>query len=75
MSDDKIAYAIGKMLEYGIVDSGDAETMGIGVLNEAKVEDFYKKMVGSGVIEDGIDWKSALDTSFAGKGVGMDLKK
>ncbi len=75
MSDDKIAYAISKMLENGIVDSGDAETMGIGVLSEAKVEDFYKKMVGSGVIEDGLDWKAALDTSFSGKGVGMDLKK
>ena len=75
MSDDKIAYAIGKMLENGIVDSGDAETKGIGVLSEAKVEDFYKKMVTSGVIEDGLDWKAALDTSFSGKGVGMDLKK
>lgn len=75
ISDDKIAYAIEKMLENGIVDSGDAETKGIGVLSEAKVEDFYNKMVASGVIEDGIDWKSALDTSFTGTGVGMDLKK
>lgn len=75
MSDDKIAYAISKMLENGIVDSGDAETKGIGVLDEGKVEDFYKKMVAAGVIEDGIDWKSALDVSFAGNGVGMDLKK
>jgi NitT/TauT family transport system substrate-binding protein len=75
MSDDKIAYAIEKMLANGIVDSGDAETRGIGVLDEGKVEDFYKKMVAAGVIEDGLDWKSALDTSFSGKGVGMDLKK
>lgn len=75
MSDDKIAYAIEKMLENGIVDSGDAETMGIGVLSEAKVEDFYKKMVAAGVIGDGLDWKAALDTSFTGKGLGMDLKK
>lgn len=75
ISDDKIAYAIEKMLENGIVDSGDAETKGIGVLSESKVEDFYNKMVASGVIEDGIDWKSALDTSFTGTGVGMDLKK
>ena len=75
MSDDKIAYAIEKMLENGIVDSGDAETMGIGVLSEAKVEDFYNKMVAAGVIGEGLDWKSALDTSFSGTGVGMDLKK
>ena len=75
MSDDKIAYAIAKMKEFGIVDSGDTETLGIGAITEAKVEDFYNKMVASGVIEDGLDWKAALDTSFTGKGVGMDLKK
>ncbi|MEM9140125.1 MAG: ABC transporter substrate-binding protein [Pseudomonadota bacterium] len=75
MTDDKIAYAIEKMLENGIVDSGDAETRGIGVLDEGKVEDFYKKMVAAGVIEDGLDWKAALDVSFTGSGVGMDLKK
>ena len=75
MSDAKIAYAIEKMLANGIVDSGDAESMGIGVISEAKVADFYAKMVSAGVIEDGIDWKAALDTSFSGKGVGMDLKK
>lgn len=75
MSDDKIAYAIDKMKEFGIVDSGDTENLGIGAITEAKVEDFYRKMVASGVIEDGLDWKAALDTSFTGKGVGMDLKK
>lgn len=75
MSDDKIAYAIDKMKEFGIVDSGDTENLGIGAITEAKVEDFYRKMVASGVIEDGLDWKAALDTSFTGEGVGMDLKK
>ncbi|MEM9060906.1 MAG: ABC transporter substrate-binding protein [Pseudomonadota bacterium] len=75
MSDDKIAYAIEKMLENGIVDSGDAETMGIGVITEAKVGGFYDKMVAAGIVDAGLDWKSAFDASFAGKGVGMDLKK
>lgn len=75
MSDDQIAYAVDKMKEFGIVDSGDAETMGIGVITEEKVKDFYDKMVKAGVIGDTIDWKASFDTSFAGKGVGMDLKK
>ena len=74
MSDDKIAYAIEKMLENGIVDSGDAVEMGIGVITDAKVEDFYTKMVEAGVVEDGIDWKSAYTTEFVGTGLGMDLK-
>jgi len=74
MTQDKIDYAIGKMKEWGIVDSGDAETMGIGVITDAKVEDFYKKMVEAGVVDAGIDWKSTYTTAFIGKGVGMDLK-
>lgn len=74
MSDDKIAFAIGKLKEWGIVDSGDAETMGIGVMTDEKVEDFYNKMVAAGVVDAGIDFKKTYTTQFVGNGVGMDLK-
>ena len=74
MGDDKIAYAIGKLTEWGIVDSGDTETMGIGVITDAKVEDFYNKMVDAGVVDAGIDYKKTYTTQFVGQGVGMDLK-
>ncbi|MCG6885566.1 MAG: ABC transporter substrate-binding protein [Silicimonas sp.] len=74
MTDDKIAYAIEKMKEFGIVDSGDTETLGIGAITDAKVEDFFNKMVEAGVIEADIDWKAAYTTDFVGQGVGMDLK-
>jgi len=74
MTPDKIAYAIEKMLENGIVDSGDALTMGIGALTDEKVSDFYNKMVSSGVIEDDIDSTQAYNTSFVNNKVGMDLK-
>jgi NitT/TauT family transport system substrate-binding protein len=74
MSDDKIAYAISKMLENGIVDSGAATEKGIGVITDEQVEDFYTKMVDAGVIE-AMDWKAAYTTEFVGAGVGMDLKK
>ncbi len=74
MSSDKIAYAIEKMLENGIVDSGDALEKGIGVITDAKVEDFYNKMIEAGVLEGEVDWKAAYDTSFVGEGLGMDLK-
>ena len=74
MGDDKIAYAIGKLTEWGIVDSGDTETMGSGVITDAKVEDFYNKMVEAGVVDGGIDYKKTYTTQFVGNGVGMDLK-
>ena len=73
MSTDKIAYAIDKMLENGIVDSGDALEKGIGVITDEKVEDFYNKMIEAGVLDE-VDWKAAYDTSFVGEGLGMDLK-
>ena len=47
--------------------------MGIGVITDAQVGDFYQKMVTAGVIEDGLDYKAAYSTEFVGKGVGMDL--
>jgi len=75
MNDEQIAFGIEKMKEAGIVDSGDALTMGIGVMTEGMVKDFYDKMVTAGVVAADLDWKSTINTSFVGKGVGMDLKK
>jgi NitT/TauT family transport system substrate-binding protein len=75
MTQDKIDYAIGKMKEWGIVDSGDTETMGIGVMTDDKVTDFYNKMVEAGVVKAGLDFSATYTTQFVGKGVGLDLKK
>ena len=75
MTSDKIDYAIDKMVSNGIVLSGDAEEMGIGVISDARVEDFYNKMVEAGVIEAGLDFRSAYTTQFVGKGLGMELAK
>lgn len=74
MTQDKIDYAIERMLAEGIVDSGDALEMGIGAINPDVVEDFYTKMVAAGVIEDGIDWRASYTTEFVNQGLGMDLK-
>jgi NitT/TauT family transport system substrate-binding protein len=65
---------VAAMKEHGIVDSGDSLTMGIGVMTDAKVEDFYNKMVDAGVVAAGIDFKSSYTTQFVGQGVGLDLK-
>ncbi len=73
MTDDKIDFAIAKMLENGIVLSGEAEELGIGVITDAKVEDFYNKMVDAGVIDAGLDYQSAYTTEFVGNGLGMEL--
>ena len=75
MTRDKIDFAISKLKSWGIVDSGDAETMGIGVITDAKVDSFYNLMVEAGVVDSGIDYKKTYTTQFVGNGVGLDLKK
>lgn len=75
MTNDKIDFAIQMMIENGIVNSGDAEESGIGVITDAKVEDFYNKMVDAGVIDSDLDYASTYTTEFVGKGVGKELVK
>jgi NitT/TauT family transport system substrate-binding protein len=74
MTQEQIDYSVAKMKEYGIVDSGDALSLGIGAMTDEKVADFYDKMVKAGVVDAGLDYKSAYTTQFVNKGVGMDLK-
>lgn len=75
MTDELIAFAVAKMKEYGIVDSGDTEALGIGVITEKKVKGFFDKMVAAGVVDADVDWRASFTTQFVGKGVGLDLKK
>ena len=74
MSDEQIAFSIGKMKEYGLVDSGDTLKLGIGAMTDARMKDFYDKMVKAKVVDGAIDYKKAYTLSFVNKGVGMDLK-
>lgn len=74
MTDDKIAFSIEKMKEYGIVDSGEALTMGIGAMTEARMTSFYERMVKAGVLPAGLDIAQAYSLEFVNKGVGLDVK-
>ncbi|MFN3644613.1 MAG: ABC transporter substrate-binding protein [Gemmobacter sp.] len=75
MTDDKIAFAIAKMKEEGIVDSGDALELGIGAMTEDSVRGFFDKMVAAGVVAADLDWSRTVNFSFVNQKVGMDLKK
>jgi NitT/TauT family transport system substrate-binding protein len=74
LTDGQIAYSVAKMKEYGIVDSGDTATMGIGAMTDARWKDFYDKMVKAGVVKAGIDYQKAYTLQFVNKGVGLDLR-
>ncbi|MEP2641484.1 ABC transporter substrate-binding protein [Roseobacter sp.] len=74
MSQDKIDFAKKMMIEQGIVDSGRAIDLGIGSMTDDVIEDFYTKMVASGVLEEGLDWQAAYTLEFTNKSVGKDIK-
>ncbi len=74
MTDDLLAYAVGKMKQYGIVDSGDSVRDGIGAMNDARVADFFDKMVRAGVVKANIDYRKAYTLRFTNKAVGIDLR-
>ncbi|MDP3896462.1 MAG: ABC transporter substrate-binding protein [Mesorhizobium sp.] len=72
---EQIAFSIEKMKEYGIVDSGDTEKLGIGAMSDERMQSFYDKMVAAKVMAPGIDIKKSYTLQFVNKGVGLDLKK
>jgi NitT/TauT family transport system substrate-binding protein len=75
MTDDVLAYARAKIKEHGIVDSGDAETSGIGAMTDARWRDFFNVMAGQGLYPKGLDYKRAYTAQFVNKRVGTALKK
>jgi NitT/TauT family transport system substrate-binding protein len=74
MTDEQIAFSIGKIKEYGLVDSGDTLKLGIGAMTDERVKEFYDSMVKAGVVKPGLDYKKAYTLQFVDKGVGLDLK-
>ncbi len=74
MTDDIIAHSIRAMKEYGIVDSGDSLKLGVGTITEARVKSFFDKMAKAGVVNANVDWRRAVNTSFTGKKVGLELR-
>jgi NitT/TauT family transport system substrate-binding protein len=74
MTDELLAYSLGKMKEHGIVDSGDALQGGIGAMSDARAASFFDKMVRAGVVRPGIDFRKAYTLRFVNKGVGVDLR-
>ncbi|CAN5119484.1 ABC transporter substrate-binding protein [soil metagenome] len=74
MTDAQIDFTIAKMKEYGIVDSGDTLTMGIGCMTDARAKSVYDKLVKAKVIKADIDISKAYTTKFVCKKVGMDKK-
>ncbi|HKD21559.1 MAG TPA: hypothetical protein VKB71_06080, partial [Rhizomicrobium sp.] len=64
MTDGLIAQAIAKMKSYGVVDSGDAKTMGIGAMTDARWKTFFDTMSSEGLYDKKLPYRNAYDLRF-----------
>jgi NitT/TauT family transport system substrate-binding protein len=64
MGDEQIAFGIKRMNELKVLDGGDAATMGIGTMTEARWKATYNFMVGEGLLDKSVDWKKGFTTEF-----------
>jgi NitT/TauT family transport system substrate-binding protein len=75
MPADLVAFGRKTLIARGIVDSGDAKTLGIGAMTDARWQAFYRSMTDVGVYKPGIDLKKAYTTRFVDKGVGLESRR
>jgi NitT/TauT family transport system substrate-binding protein len=73
MTDELLAYCVNAMKKYGIADSEDALTLGIGAMTDARMKDFFDKMVRAGVAKSNLDYRKGYTLQFVDKKVGLDL--
>jgi len=64
MTDALIRQAIGKLKAYGIALSGDATTLGLGTMTDARWKLFFDTMVADGLYPKTLDYKTAYDLRF-----------
>jgi len=71
MTDDVIAYGIAALKKHGVVDSGEAKTLGIGAMTDARWKEFLATMAGIGLSPRDLDLTKAYTLAFVNRKVGM----
>jgi NitT/TauT family transport system substrate-binding protein len=64
MSDAQIAFGIEQLKALKVLDGGDAASMGIGIMTEARWKATYDYMVAAGMLKREVDWKAAFTDRF-----------
>lgn len=67
MSDAQIAFAITRLKELKVLDGGDAATLGVGVITEARWKATYDYMVKAELLKPEVDWKKGFTDEFVKK--------
>jgi len=74
MTDALLDYGRTSMKTHGILESGDAATVGIGAMTAARWQAFYDATAAQGLYPKGLDVTKAYSLRFVNHKVGMDPK-
>jgi len=64
MTEDVLSQAREKMRRFGIVDTGDVKTLGLGAMTDARWAAFFAMASGEGVYPKTLDWRRAYTLAF-----------
>jgi len=71
MTDALLAYGHSSLKKHGVLDSGDAATLGIGAMTDARWKAFFDQMVEQNLYPKDIDYKRGYTLQFVNKKVGL----
>jgi NitT/TauT family transport system substrate-binding protein len=74
MTPETIDNSIRVMKEYGIADSGDSLTLGLGAMTDARWKSFFDSTVQAGLYKADMPFQKAYTLSFVNKKYGMEMK-
>jgi NitT/TauT family transport system substrate-binding protein len=64
MADDQLAFGLAKLREIKAVEGGDAGTMGLGIMTEARWRKTRDFMVAVDLLKADTDWRKAFTTDY-----------
>jgi NitT/TauT family transport system substrate-binding protein len=74
LSAAEVEASVSLMKQQGIVDSGEARTLGIGAMKAERIQDFYTQMVKAGLYKSGdVDLTQVATSQFVNKATGVEL--
>jgi NitT/TauT family transport system substrate-binding protein len=74
-TDELLAYAIAKIKEYGVVDSGDSLKLGIGAMSDERWKSFHDVMSKQGLYPADLNYKNAYTLQFVNKAFDIGMRK
>lgn len=71
MTNALLKYGRSALKRYGVLESGDAKTFGIGAMNAARWAAFFHTMAKEGLYPTNMDYRKAFTLRFVNKRVGL----